>query len=268
MNKKLFIFCILLLFGTSSCGIKNNTPEMKNSEMEKTSIIYTCPMHPEVKQDHPGDCPICHMRLVKVDSAEKEHHHQTENKITLTESDQNLIGVQKYIVKKMDLSQEISIAGRLLSPTSIIFQVYESDISLIKKGDTFEGTMPIDPQLKISGKISMIDSFVDPASRTIRITGTLNEKIKDAKNEARFHGKIFVKTSSALAVPEEAVFHTGKEDLVFAFINDTQVKARPVVLGIKANNYYQILQGINEGEVITTGANFLLDSESKMRSAE
>ena len=25
--------------------------------------IYTCPMHPEVEQDHPGDCPICGMRL-------------------------------------------------------------------------------------------------------------------------------------------------------------------------------------------------------------
>ena len=25
--------------------------------------IYTCPMHPEIEQDHPGDCPICGMRL-------------------------------------------------------------------------------------------------------------------------------------------------------------------------------------------------------------
>ena len=24
---------------------------------------YTCPMHPEVSQDHPGTCPICHMQL-------------------------------------------------------------------------------------------------------------------------------------------------------------------------------------------------------------
>ena len=25
--------------------------------------IYTCPMHPEIERDHPGDCPICGMRL-------------------------------------------------------------------------------------------------------------------------------------------------------------------------------------------------------------
>jgi len=29
----------------------------------KTSAIYTCPMHPEVQQDHPGDCPKCGMAL-------------------------------------------------------------------------------------------------------------------------------------------------------------------------------------------------------------
>ena len=26
-------------------------------------MIYTCPMHPEVQQDHPGDCPKCGMTL-------------------------------------------------------------------------------------------------------------------------------------------------------------------------------------------------------------
>ena len=26
-------------------------------------IIYTCPMHPEVKSDQPGKCPKCGMNL-------------------------------------------------------------------------------------------------------------------------------------------------------------------------------------------------------------
>ena len=25
--------------------------------------VYTCPMHPDYRSDHPGDCPICGMRL-------------------------------------------------------------------------------------------------------------------------------------------------------------------------------------------------------------
>lgn len=31
---------------------------------------YTCPMHPEVTSDHPGDCPKCGMDLVLADSVE------------------------------------------------------------------------------------------------------------------------------------------------------------------------------------------------------
>ncbi|MBD1362556.1 efflux RND transporter periplasmic adaptor subunit [Mucilaginibacter sp. ZT4R22] len=31
----------------------------------KTDVKYTCPMHPQVMEDHPGNCPICGMTLVK-----------------------------------------------------------------------------------------------------------------------------------------------------------------------------------------------------------
>jgi len=31
--------------------------------------IYTCPMHPEVQQDHPGDCPKCGMALEPMDAS-------------------------------------------------------------------------------------------------------------------------------------------------------------------------------------------------------
>jgi heavy metal translocating P-type ATPase len=42
------------------CGMHLNKEESKSS----SKTIYTCPMHPEVKQDHPGDCPKCGMTLV------------------------------------------------------------------------------------------------------------------------------------------------------------------------------------------------------------
>jgi Cu+-exporting ATPase len=35
----------------------------KKEQMSKSKTIYTCPMHPEVQQDHPGDCPKCGMAL-------------------------------------------------------------------------------------------------------------------------------------------------------------------------------------------------------------
>ena len=40
-----------------------------------TSIVYTCPMHPEVRQDHPGRCPKCNMHLVPEGEVSHGHPH-------------------------------------------------------------------------------------------------------------------------------------------------------------------------------------------------
>lgn len=36
----------------------------------QNSAVYSCPMHPEVRQDHKGVCPECGMWLIKKESAE------------------------------------------------------------------------------------------------------------------------------------------------------------------------------------------------------
>ena len=50
---------------------------------QKASAIYTCPMHPEIIQDHPGNCPTCGMDMVPVnfgkDLPDKTHHHHHTN---------------------------------------------------------------------------------------------------------------------------------------------------------------------------------------------
>ena len=57
--------------GTASC-CQSGKPEMASSpqtlEPAVSRKLYTCPMHPEIQQDDPGTCPICHMTLVPVES--------------------------------------------------------------------------------------------------------------------------------------------------------------------------------------------------------
>ena len=45
---------------------------------QKGSSIYTCPMHPEIRQDHPGDCPKCGMHLESLDPAAEENEDQKD----------------------------------------------------------------------------------------------------------------------------------------------------------------------------------------------
>jgi len=41
--------------------------------------IYTCPMHPEVQQDHPGNCPICGMTLEPIIPLDEEDNHELKD---------------------------------------------------------------------------------------------------------------------------------------------------------------------------------------------
>jgi rubrerythrin len=39
--------------------------KQKSDEIKPGAALYTCPMHPQIKSDKPGKCPICGMTLVK-----------------------------------------------------------------------------------------------------------------------------------------------------------------------------------------------------------
>src|SRR2546423_3164458 len=46
----------------TACSDKKKEPATVQA---KSDIKYTCPMHPQILEDHPGSCPICGMALVK-----------------------------------------------------------------------------------------------------------------------------------------------------------------------------------------------------------
>jgi hypothetical protein len=48
--------------------------KQKSDEMKTSAPIYTCSMHPQVRSDKPGNCPICGMKLVPKKKGEHEGH--------------------------------------------------------------------------------------------------------------------------------------------------------------------------------------------------
>ena len=96
---------VLLLLITVTIACKENKTD--HSEHQENSY-YTCSMHPQIKEDKPGKCPICHMDLNKITNADKEASNEislsdeqiklgniTTQKISETQNsiDQNFIGV-------------------------------------------------------------------------------------------------------------------------------------------------------------------------------
>lgn len=79
MNKFVMFLLFLLFVVAFGCSEKVDTTGEKNDETEGIKTYYTCSMHPQIKQNTPGKCPICHMTLTKVEVDESESEELVSN---------------------------------------------------------------------------------------------------------------------------------------------------------------------------------------------
>jgi Cu(I)/Ag(I) efflux system membrane fusion protein len=66
-------------------------------------------------------------------------------------------------------------------------------------------------------------------------------------------------------VPEGAVIDTGIRQVAIVQKGAGYFEPREVKLGVKVDDYYELVSGLVEGERVVTSANFLIDSESKFK---
>lgn len=94
-----------LFFAKSS----DSTPPVFTSGKEKTTE-WTCAMHPQIRQDHSGKCPICGMNLIPLQQAYETHNAMT---IELSPDAMQLINVQTSVIKREEPIKEIRMFGRV-----------------------------------------------------------------------------------------------------------------------------------------------------------
>jgi membrane fusion protein, copper/silver efflux system len=77
---------------------------------DKKVETWTCSMHPQIRQPEPGQCPICGMDLIPLESNDLEID---PNAISLSESAMIIAGVSTYIVGNTSGDKEISLNGKI-----------------------------------------------------------------------------------------------------------------------------------------------------------
>lgn len=269
MNRRTFV----VIAGMSLAGwMIGCTKKPEVTSIDSTKIAhedpdgyYTCSMHPQVHEHKPGACPICGMALIKVKGKSQAQSVNTQDDLQPSDQQLKLAGIGKYTVVKKDLVISISASGRMLSSREVVFQVYESDVQALKLGMKFSGSASASPGDVLTGQIRSIDTLTDPSTRTIRVIGVLDKGAKKTISESGFFGEITETLKSQIVIPEGAVLHTGRENRAYSISSDNKIKPIPIVLGAKSKGEYQVLEGLSEGDVISSGPNFLIDSETKIR---
>ena len=264
----LFIIVVIAISGFwVAKNFFHRDPEKSKATFKevKGATYWTCAMHPQIHLNHEGECPICHMKLIKVMAQETRISESARSDVQGSSNQFNLIGAQRTQVERMDLNVKIPMAGRFLSGSSVAFQVYESDLTLVRPGLSFNGHSSFSREGEIKGTIVFVDSIVDPTSRTVRVIGRINSGGRGLISETTFSGAIEVPLKNKVAIPESSVLHTGTGDLVYVFTEGNKLSAREVSLGQKTEGFFEVYSGLEPGEVISPGPNFLIDSEAKIR---
>ena len=107
------LFAGWLLFGTTSNSSSENkiSKEEKHSLEEHSSEIWTCSMHPQVRQQEPGDCPVCGMDLIP---AESSATGLAPNEFKMTENAMALANIQTTVIGEMSSSNSsIELSGKI-----------------------------------------------------------------------------------------------------------------------------------------------------------
>ena len=183
--------------------------------------------------------------------------------------------VDGIVMDKMVLKGQNVMAGMTLykivdlSTVWILADVYQYELPWLKVGQPAEIELSYLPGKRFSGTVSYIYPYLNMESKTVKVriqmTNTPNIEFKPEMYAT-------VELSSPLAinavtVSDQAIIRTGARNIIVVALGGGYFDPRDVTLGVTADGYTQVLDGIQAGESIVTSSQFLIDSESNLKAA-
>ena len=156
-----------------------------------------------------------------------------------------------------------------LSEIWVYAHIYEYEAPWVKVGQPAEMDLPYSPGRTFKGKVDYIYPYLDKKARDVKVRLVFQNP--DLELKPQMYANVQLESrlgADVTAVPTEAVIRSGKRNLVFVAKGGGKFEPRDVVLGPEGQGgLVQVLAGIRPGEEVVTSAQFLLDSESRLKEA-
>ncbi|MCU1326924.1 MAG: Cation efflux system protein CusB [Bryobacterales bacterium] len=154
-----------------------------------------------------------------------------------------------------------------LSQVWIIGEVYETDLPFVRVGQVAEVKLPYSAGSRMRGGIDFIYPFLDPKTGTVQVRMTFANPGQQLKPEMFANITVAVSGGRQVTIPQDAVMDTGTEQYVFIDKGNGYVQPRQVKVSAGSGERVGISQGLEAGERVVTGANFIVDAESRLKGA-
>jgi Cu(I)/Ag(I) efflux system membrane fusion protein len=154
-----------------------------------------------------------------------------------------------------------------LSVVWVYADIYEYELPLIQMGQAASVKLAYLPAEVFTGKVIYIYPSLDPKTRTAKVRLEFANPKGRLKPEMYAEVNVKIDLGERLAVPEGAIIDTGIRQVAFIDKGYGYFEPREVKLGVKVDDYYEVIGGLKPGERVVTSANFLIDSESSFKEA-
>ena len=146
-------------------------------------------------------------------------------------------------------------------------RLYEYEIAAVRVGQ--EATMRVEalPGRVFRGRVALVNPHLDEMTRTVGVRLEFDNPELALKPEMFATVELEVPLGRHVVVPQEAVLDAGTEQVVFLAHADGYFEPRRVKLGARVGDRIIVLDGLRPGDTIVTSGNFLIDSESRLKSA-
>ncbi len=166
-------------------------------------------------------------------------------------------------ITSADIPFEITDLSRVWA----LVDVYEAELGRAKVGMPAELTIQSAPGKTFKGRVAFVDPIMDPKTRTAKARVEFANSKGELKPE--MFGEVVLKGQGhkGILVPRDAVLDAGTTKVAFVALGDGKFEPREVSTGATVGENVEIRSGLKAGEDVVVRANFLVDSESRLKAA-
>ncbi len=175
--------------------------------------------------------------------------------------DQALEGM--YVKAGMNLYKIVDLSNMWVE-----VEIFENQVPWLKIGQRAQVELPNEPGRRYWGRVRYLYPFFNPKTRTMKVSIELPNP--GQKLRADMYVNVIFDVPSArdvLAVPEEAVIHSGTRNIVVIDQGNGTFQVKEITLGVNGAGVWEVKDGLEEGDRVVVSAQFLIDSESNLQEA-
>ena len=170
-------------------------------------------------------------------------------------------------VKEGNYIKKGEVIFKLLNTDKVwgIFNVIQGYNSLIKTSQSIQITTELDKNEVIDAQINFVETQLNPADKTNRIRVYLNNNKLKLPIGLRLQGIVKTNAVNGIWIQKQSMVSIGNKKIVFLKM-ENGFKASSIKTGIEMDDFIQITEGISIKDTIAKNAQYLIDSESFIKT--